>query len=206
LAVANYQDAKGHYPTAYQVDADGKPIHSWRVDILPYIEHETLFRQYRFSEPWDSAANAALLERMPKTYVLHGLEKPGNAVTNYLVVVGDETAWPGPKTIAAADIKDGTTNTIMIVENRPGVPWMSPRDLSFNEMDFTIPSHRGVSSRYVDPAVVMFDGAVRRLKPSLSPEALRAMCTIRGGEKIGFDETGGVELLRDGRDRPTGEP
>lgn len=147
-----------------------------------------------------------LLERMPKLYVLHGLEKPGNSVTNYLVVVGDETAWPGRKTIATADIKDGTAHTIMVVENRPGVPWRSSRDLSCNEMDCTIPSHRGVSSRYVEPAVVMFDGAVRRWKPSLSPEALRAMCIIRGGEKFGFDETGGVELLRDGHDRPTGEP
>lgn len=82
---------------------------------------------------------------------------------------------------------------------------MSPRDLSFADMDFTVPSPNGISSRYVDPAVVMLDGSVRRLTPRLSKEGLRALLTIRGGEKFTFHEEEGIHFLQDGRDRESAE-
>src|SRR5690349_18070524 len=53
LALHNYLAAEGSFPPAYTVDADGKPMHSWRALILPYFEGG-LENSYDFSKPWDS--------------------------------------------------------------------------------------------------------------------------------------------------------
>ena len=79
---------------------DGRPWHSWRILILPYIEAEGLFEEYGFSEPWDGPNNRQLAGRMPRLYAFHGDERPGNTTTNYLAVIGPETAWPGASTVS----------------------------------------------------------------------------------------------------------
>jgi hypothetical protein len=38
LAMHNYHDAHGCFPPAYIPDENGKPMHSWRVLLLPYLE------------------------------------------------------------------------------------------------------------------------------------------------------------------------
>ena len=83
---------------------------------------------------------------------------------------------------------------------------MEPRDLSFAQMDYTLNSPKGISSRYVDPAVAMADGSVYRLTSKIEPATLRAMLTINGGEKIGSGGEAGWQLLPDGRHRPEAQP
>ena len=83
---------------------------------------------------------------------------------------------------------------------------MEPRDLSFSEMDYRINSPNGINSKYKDPAVAMVNGSLRRLKTNLTPETLRALLTIQGGEVIEEDESGGFHFLPDGRLRPLREP
>jgi hypothetical protein len=207
LAVANYHDANGNYPPAYILGPEGRPWHSWRVLILPYIEQNELYKEYDFCEPWDGPNNQKLADRMPRTYALHGEGKPGNTITNYLAVVGPETVWPGSITQSNAEIKDASGQTILLVENLgAGIHWMEPRDLSFSEMDFRINSPSGINSKYEDPAIVMVDGSLRRLKKNLTPETLRALLTIQGGEAIEEDESRGFLFLPDGRLRPIREP
>jgi hypothetical protein len=207
LAVANYHDANGRYPPPYVTGPDGRPWHSWRVLILPYIEQMALYKEYSFAEPWDGPNNRKLAGRMPRLYAFHGWERPGNTMTNYLAVVGDETVWPGSKAVTSADVTDGPNTTIMLVENSgANVHWMEPRDLSLTDMDLRLNSPGGVSSLYEDPAVVMLDGSVQRLRPTLKPAVLRALLTIRGGEPLGTDDSGGWELLPDGRLRVPREP
>jgi hypothetical protein len=111
LAVANYNDAHGHLPPPYVLGPDGKRWHSWRVLILPYIEQDALFNEYKFDEPWDGPNNRKLAERMPRTFAFHSSHKPGDTTANYLAVVGDETAWPGTRTVKFADITDGVSST-----------------------------------------------------------------------------------------------
>ena len=182
-------------------------MHSWRVLILPYIDQRELHHQYDFNEPWDSPRNRKLAARMPRQFAIHGEERPGNTTTNYLAVVGPETIWSGSTGVPNAALKDGAGQTILIVENKgAGVHWMEPRDLSFAEMDFTLNSRKGVSSRYVDPAVVMADTVIFRLTNKTSPETLRALLTINGGEKVAWDEEHGWHQLPDGRQRPVAAP
>jgi hypothetical protein len=206
LAVANYHDAEGHLPPAVRAPKDGGPGHTWRIQVLPYLSYDHLHRQYDVQTPWDAPTNSALAGQMPKLYALHGDHKPGLTTTNYLAVVGPNTLWRPGKPVTLKDVTDGTSNTILIPENRGlNVPWMSPWDLDFNTMDWTINSPSGISSKYDAPAAVMMDGSVRRLSPTITPAALRALATMDGGEPLAA-QGGHWELLPDGRQRPVTNP
>jgi hypothetical protein len=178
-------------------------VHSWRVLILPFIGQEALYKQYNFDEPWDGPNNRKLAARMPKVLAFSGDQGAGNTTTNYLAVVGSQTIWQPGRKVTMDDVKDGPDNTILIVENRGAlVHWMEPRDLSFDEMDFTINSRDGVSSKYVEPAVAMASTSVRRLSKATRPATLRALLTIAGGENPDYTDRLEWERLPDGRDRP----
>jgi Protein of unknown function (DUF1559) len=206
LTVVNYHDVQGHYPQPYLTDSAGLPTQSWRLSILPYIEQEALLKEYVRSEAWDGPTNSQLAPRMPRTYALHGDYRPGTTTTNYLAIVGSETVWPLNKKVTNKDVKDGASNTLLIVENRGlNIHWMEPRDLDFDTMDWTIDSPHGVSSKYDSPAVVFLDGSVRRLSKKLSPEAVRAMATIAAGDAATEDGEL-IQVLPDGRDRPVTKP
>jgi len=200
LAVANYLDVKGHYPPAFVLGPDGTPWHSWRVLILPYIEEDATFKQYRFDEPWNGPHNSALAEQMPKLFAFHGTKFP-TTVTNYLAVVGNETMWPGPVGRERAEIDNRSSETILIVENNGlGVHWMEPRDLVFETMNFQIDTPDGNSSWYKHPAVDTGDGSGRRLTKDMSADELRAALTLRSAGKT-KQGNGGWEELPDGRQR-----
>jgi hypothetical protein len=206
LAVANYVDEHKHYPPAYVADQHGTPIHSWRVLILPYISQNDLYKEYSFNEPWDGPNNRKLASRMPSVYALHGELRPENTTTNYLAVVGPETIWQGSTGVSIQAVKS-SSHTILLVENKGAeVHWMEPRDLLFAQMEFTLNNPKGVSTRYVDPAVVMLDCTVFRLTNKMEPETLRVLLTINGGEKVAWDDEHGWHLLPNGRQRPVPNP
>jgi hypothetical protein len=179
LAVANYHDAKGHFPPAYVVGPDGKPWHSWRVLLLPYIEHQPLYDRYDFGEPWDGPNNRRLAAEMPRLYAFHGTHPPGLTTTNYLAVVGEGTMWPGKE--PRKDYPPNAGNTVLVAENDGlSVHWMEPRDLELGTMSLTVNHPHGVSSWYKWPAVVTADGTVRRLSDPLSAADLRALLLVGG--------------------------
>ena len=199
MAVANYHQDHGVNPPAWIADADGKPLHSWRVLLLPYLDQKNLYDRYDFSQAWNSRTNAALAAEMPRLYAFHGTHRPGLTTTNYLAVVGESTAWPGAEQRTLEQLTDGLGSTILVVENTgQQVHWMEPRDLQFDTMSFAINDPAGVSSIYRPPAVTMVDGTLRRLDDQLSPNVLRALITATGGEPL--EKTGdGWQLLEDGR-------
>jgi hypothetical protein len=133
LALHNYVDAfGGAFPPAYTVDKDGKPLLSWRVAILPYLEQQALYKQFHLDEPWDSDHNKRLIEQMPRIFRSPNSQaKPG--MTVYLGVGGEQgvlakPAAAGAKGTMIRDIKDGTSNTIVIVEasDESAVEWTRP--------------------------------------------------------------------------------
>jgi len=187
LAVANYHDAYGCFPPAYVADRYGKPMHSWRVLILPFLEQRELYDAYDFAEPWDGPNNRKLVDRVGTIFLRSGPESDQVRTTSFVAVVGAETIWRGAGSLSYKDLADGTKDTLMVVEVPDGqFLWMEPRDLRFDRMSYRINdrSGRGLGSRLGGARVVSADGMVRTLPDSFDPVKLRAMLTADGGEQI----------------------
>jgi type II secretory pathway pseudopilin PulG len=137
LALLNYESAYGRFPPAYVADASGKPVQSWRVLILPFLDERVLFQRYNANEPWNGPNNSKLAAEMPEVYRCPGQEvgtTTKSFETHYFAIVAPETGWPG---IAGRNIRqfsDGTAKTIMVIEATGlGVHWMEPRDVTLAE-------------------------------------------------------------------------
>jgi hypothetical protein len=187
LALQQYEFRNGTLPPAYIADADGRPMHSWRVLLLPYLEQNALYRQYRFDEPWDGPNNSQLHTTLLKIYLCPS--EPYSLATSYMVITGSQTIWPGATPTKLPDIKDGAHNTIFLVEvHNSGIHWMEPRDLDIKQMPMAINAPKGVSiSSAHHPAgfanVVFADGQPERIPNTAPAKAIRAALTISGGEK-----------------------
>jgi Protein of unknown function (DUF1559) len=187
LAVANYHDTYGCFPPAYVAGRDGRPMHSWRVLILPFLEQQALYDAYNLAESWDGPNNRKLADRVGRIYLRSGLESDQVRTTSFVAVVGPETAWPGIAALSDKDLGDGSNTTLMVVEVPDGqFRWMEPRDLRFDRMSFRINdgSGRGLGSRLGGARVVSADGTVRTLPDDFAPHTLRALLTANGGETI----------------------
>jgi len=204
LALHNYHDTYKCFPPAYIADANGKPMHSWRVLILPYLEESSLYEQYDFDEAWDGPNNSKLAASMPTVYRCPSAGKAGaNAppMASYAAVVGPQTAWPGAKSSNLNDFRDGSANTIMLLEVADSdIHWMEPRDLAFEEVlsgsggesGPHIWSRHEVSGGYFfhhgfGVCAAFADGSVRFYRGIPTAEALKAMLTIDGGEQIDIE-------------------
>lgn len=67
-ALRFYQETHGDFPPAYTVDDRGRPLHSWRVEILPFLEQEFLYFRIDSGAPWNSPQNSALHDEMPDVF------------------------------------------------------------------------------------------------------------------------------------------
>src|SRR5262245_28247263 len=133
LALLEYADAHGRLPAAAVRSKDGKPLLSWRVLILPYLEQKPLFDKFKQDEPWDSPHNVRLLGEMPRTYAhFYGAQAPEPYMTFYRVFVGKGTAFEGREGLSLKDdFPDGLSNTLLIVEAAEAVPWTKPDELPY---------------------------------------------------------------------------
>ncbi|MBI3407617.1 MAG: DUF1559 domain-containing protein [Planctomycetes bacterium] len=186
LAMHIHHDSYKKFPAAAICDKNGKPLLSWRVTILPYIEQDHLYQQFKLDEPWDSEHNKKLISQMPPVYEVPAApeKKPGE--TYYRVLVGGGAGFEWSKGLSFRDITDGSSNTIMVVEAAQSVPWTKPDELVYDAQkplpkfgDFH--GHGGFNAAF-------FDGSVRFFLESALPEAtLRAYITRAGGEKVRLD-------------------
>jgi hypothetical protein len=188
LALHCYSQKYRCFPPAYVADKNGKPMHSWRVLILPYLDQGELYRQYDFSEPWNSPHNARLMAKCPEVFRCPIADAKSPSTTNYVAVVGEATCWPGNKSVRFEDIKDGASNTVVLVEIADSdIPWTEPRDMSFDHAlaGVNVDRQHGISSNHGNWAFWAFaDGSVQVLFDKTSPQTVKACLTIAGGETI----------------------
>jgi hypothetical protein len=188
LAVNNYESTYGTLPPAYLADKDGRPMHSWRVLLLPFLGQDEVYSAYNFAEPWDGPNNRKLADKIGNIY-RRPEDPPGSTLTRFVAVVGEETVFPGARAIGLDDISDGTGSTILFVEVADSdISWMEPRDLLYGRTPMRV-NARGlktprIGSTYPDVRVALADGMVVQIKDSIAPETLRALLTARGGEVI----------------------
>lgn len=171
MAMHNYHDTYGTFPPAYLADKDGRPMHSWRILLLPFLGHRDLYERYRFDEPWNGPNNRKLGGRMPPEFHCPA-DVGAEAHTSYFVVVGPKTIFPGAVPVPISDISDGTVNTILLVEAADReVNWLEPKDLTYEEgrRGINAPTDRGISSHHNGGAMVAFADGSRELLPDQIP-------------------------------------
>lgn len=187
LAMHNYHDVYGCFPPAYVADETGKPLHSWRVLLLPFLEQQALYEAYNFDEPWDSPANQQIASTVVPVYNCPSTTMPGPQ-TSYVMLVGPNTISDGASCTSIADITDGSSNTAMVIEaTGSGIGWAEPRDLDATKITFQVNEPLGGEVESPHPGGVqcaLCDGSVRFLSEMMEPEQLRALSTIDGGENV----------------------
>jgi prepilin-type processing-associated H-X9-DG protein len=184
LAWHNFHSANNKFPGDI-CDAEGKPLLSWRVAILPYLDQQNLYNEFHLDEPWDSAHNKPLIDRMPGTY-----RSPKAAAkettTFYQAFVGEGAIFDSPtKAPGIAEITDGTSNTIAVAEAGKSVTWSKPDDIPFDRAK-DVPKLGGLGWAGGFNAGFA-DGSVRFLKFSVNMDVLKALITKQGGEVISAD-------------------
>jgi hypothetical protein len=183
LAMFNYEQDHKTFPPAFKADANGKPLLSWRVLILPYMGENELYKQFHLDEPWDSDHNKQLIAKMPAVYRNPNSTVAGQGKTNYLTLRGEKSVFPGSKGVGIADITDGTSNTIMTVEvpDDKAVVWTKPDDFAYDEND----PLKGLTGMRAGGFIAGFaDGSVRFIAATIDATLLKALFTRNGGEAV----------------------
>ena len=184
LAFHNYASAHGTLPPAAVCGPDGHPLLSWRVLLLPYIEQQGLYDEFKLDEPWDSEHNLRLLDRMPKTYEAPWKKyvdvPPHQTVLHVFVGPGAAFEW-GRGLRLKDDFPDGTSTTLLYVEAGPPVPWTKPEEIPF-ETGKPI-RLRGLFRDGYRAGTV--DGAgYKIIRHDADADLLRASITRNGGESV----------------------
>jgi hypothetical protein len=190
IAFHEYADQhRGEMPPAAVVGPDGKPLHSWRVLLLPYLGEKKLFEQFKRDEAWDGPNNKKLLAQMPKVFAPVPGEAQKDHKTFYQVFVGPETPFPGKPLNRGprmpASFPDGTSNTFLVVEAGAAVPWTAPLDLPYDAKK-PVPKLGGLFADGFQVATA--DGAVHYYKKGKpSEKTLRLAITPADGQPLGPD-------------------
>jgi prepilin-type processing-associated H-X9-DG protein len=187
LAIHNYEQVYQSLPPAYTVDASGRPLHSWRTLILPYLEQESLYRTIDLSKPWNDPANARALEAEVPIFRCREAAGPTNTTT-YLAFAGPDGCLVPGKPRRLAEITDDHGSTLMVIEagEENAVPWMAPVDadesLVMGLGPATMLHHTGGTN------ACFVDCSVRFLRTSIPANVRRALLTISGNDVVQPDE------------------
>src|SRR5690606_10857316 len=101
-------------------------------------EGDTLHKQFRYDEPWDSPNNLPLTcyDTFQNPYYVDpvtGEDAPAGE-THYVAVVSDQTVWDPTRKVSQQDVIDPRARTLLLIEvPNTGIHWSEPRDLTLNE-------------------------------------------------------------------------
>ncbi len=188
VAAHNYHDSSMVLPVAGTFSDDGRALHGWETQLLPYLEETTLYRQIDKRYPWNDSLNAPHFKKEIKMFrhprfFQETQDKDGFALIHYaanshVVRAGEATKF--------GDISDGLGNTILMGEINSGFPsWARP----MNVRDPGLGINRSPRGFGGPPGVgganfAFADGHIMFIHDNVSPEVLRALATPAGGERV----------------------
>jgi hypothetical protein len=204
LAMHNWADAQGggRFPPPVIMGKDGKGAvpHSWRVELLPYLEQAQLYEAYHFDQPWDSEANKLVLAKMPAVF-RHPQDDPKSTNASYFVLTpekllsekpapgggayapegGFPTAFSAQNGMSFSQVTDGLSNTIAIVEAKREIPWTKPEDLPFDPAR-ELPKFAGYEKAGFN--IGLCDGAVRFVDSKIDKSILKLLIMPQDGTPV----------------------
>lgn len=193
LAMHAYLDVQKTLPPAVIRDRRGKPLYSWRVALLPFLEQGALFARFKLDQPWDSPHNKKLIDERPALYAVTFPETPPG-MTPYQVFTGPGTAFEHDGFALPDDFPDGCSNTILVVESAVPVPWTKPADLVYDPQGPLPPLGAGLGReiRLLRVPIgqrpgfmaALVDGSVRFLPITVDEVTMRSLITRNGGETL----------------------
>ncbi|HET6884217.1 MAG TPA: DUF1559 domain-containing protein [Pirellulales bacterium] len=181
LALLNYEAVHHALPPAHTVDARGKPLHSWRTLILPFLEREDLYRQIDHSKAWDDPANRSAFETRVHIYRCPSAACPLTHTT-YLAIVAPDGCFRPTRVTKLAEITDDPDLTLMVMETstEQAVHWMCPADATEAEI-LNLGAVAGLAHPGAAQAVSV-SGSVFLVRAQSSPARLRALISIAGND------------------------
>jgi RNA polymerase sigma factor (sigma-70 family) len=188
IALAMYNAANNNVDSRFTpavISKDEKPLLSWRVAILPYLNQQALYKEFHVDEAWDSPHNMALLEKIPQDYAPLIPKGDPKGHTYYQVISGEDAFYNGGYMPARRDAFDGPGQTIMVVEAGKAVPWTKPEDVLYVK-NKPLPKLGGQFEQGFHALFV--DGSVRFLDKKIDDAAVRALITPRGSDVIDWDK------------------
>lgn len=185
VALVCYADDHGGLPPAHTTNRAGRPMHTWRVLLLPYLGEKSLYSQINRNEPWDNTANRRLSGLMPEHYRSPLEAERHGATTSYFAVLGSHAPW-----WSTGDVKPweaAGSDEIMLIELVGSkTPWMEPRDLTLEQvLDILRPENgSGVGGRGGEVNYLTVSGKVRTIDPKIDRESLRKLLLGEVGESV----------------------
>ena len=186
LALRQYESTYHALPPACTVDAAGRPLHSWRTLILPYLGQAPLYETIDLTKPWDDPANAKARETPVGAY---RCPEQTDAIpqTSYLALVAPGSCFLPDRPRRLSEVTDDHGKVLMVIEAAPGqtVPWMCPRDADASLLmgiePRTVLNHSGGING------LLVDGSVWFLRARDSAASRRALISIAGNDDSEFN-------------------
>ncbi len=175
LALWSYQGKYGSLPPAVVTDAEGKPLHRWRVLILPFLGGEEVYARYDFDEPWNGPHNTRLQAELPDGFAdrFHCPDgHSGGTMTNYFAVVGPKTLWPETRCgVIEERMKEALPEVLVIELPDSEINWMEPRDVSVAEAISRLESLSGERGA-IHPRGIQYVDTAQRMHVSPKSDGL----------------------------------
>lgn len=170
MAIQIHCQEKGFLPPAYEADAQGKPLYSWRGLVLLYLESRPTWPTP--GTAWNGPANASLAHSPIFCYHCPVDESPLQ-ITSYVAVTGPHTAWPG-KALKLRDFKNPSKTILFVELHDSKINWLEPRDLDISELArVKLNCNGGFHACFAD-------GHVELLPAEIDLKELAAMCDPEG--------------------------
>jgi Protein of unknown function (DUF1559) len=192
-AAHKYHDAMAKFPNnSYETQGkQSRPLLSWRVHLLPQLGEDALYKQFKMDEPWDGPNNKKLLSQMPMVYgTFEARRKAGEGKTYYRGfshqgAMFEKPPAPGqqPPTIRMADVQDGVSNTILVIEAGEPVEWTKPDDIDWSPGK-PRPALGYAPDTWQFFTVLTADGRTRQVSKLIPDNVLRLLITRNDGQAI----------------------
>lgn len=172
-----------HFPAHAIYSKAGKPLLSWRVQLLPLLDQAELYKQFHLDEPWDSEHNKAVIAKMPAVFSSGNKLLLVEGKTRYVVPVGKNTIFDGDKGIGVEKITDGMSNTILILETGEdkAVVWTKPDDMDFDPQK-PLAGLGKIDEKGTQAAFA--DGHVQMLRKKIDAETFRRLILRNDGKPV----------------------